>query len=252
MSVVALVPARAGSRRIPDKNVRSLHGHPLIAYTIRAALDAGVFDSVVISTDGSHIAAIAEHYGGTVPFLRPAEMAGDLSPDIEWVRYTLDRLRREGQDIQAFSILRPTSPLRQPDTIRRAWAAFADDTSADSLRAVELCAQHPGKMWLIDDATDRMRPLLDDGGAQPPWHSTPYQGLPPVYVQNASLEFAWARTLDETGTIAGRVIRPLVSEGHEGFDLNRPEDWVILERLLDDDEAVLPPISAPRFEVARA
>lgn len=237
-TVVALVPARAGSRRIPGKNVRTLCGHPLLAYTIAAALESGVFESVVLSTDSPEIAALGRHYGAEVPRLRPASMSGDVSPDIEWVRFTMADLSRSGRRFDAFSILRPTSPLRQPATIRRAWDELAADPEADSLRAVERCAQHPAKMWKVDGA--RMAPLLDDGGADPPWHSRPYQDLPPVFAQNASLEMARVRALDETGTIAGLVVRPFMCQGHEGFDLNRPDDWWVLERLLADGMAELP------------
>jgi CMP-N,N'-diacetyllegionaminic acid synthase len=242
-AVVALVPARAGSRRIPGKNVRALNGHPLLAYTVAAAIDSGVFDSVVLSTESEEVAAIGRHYGAEVPFLRPVEMAGDLSPDIEWVRFTVDELLRRGRRFDAFSILRPTSPLRQPVTIRRAWTELASDRHAHSLRAVEPCQQHPGKMWVSDGA--RIRPLLDDGGADPPWHSRPYQALPPVLVQNASLEMAWVRTLTETGTIAGQAIRPFRCPGHEGFDVNSPADWWVLERLLAEGMATLPEVRVP-------
>ena len=240
--VFALVPARGGSRRVPDKNVRPLRGHPLLAYTIAAALDSGVFAGVVLSTDSEEIAAVGRHYGAEVPFLRPAEMAGDLSPDIEWVRYTVDRLLAGGRQFDAFSILRPTSPLRQPATIQRAWAELRSDPAAHSLRAVEPCDQHPGKMWVRDG--ERIRPLLDDGGADPPWHSRPYQALPPVLVQNASLEMAWVRTLRDTGSIAGHDIRPFLCEGHEGFDVNTATDWRLLEQLLDEGAARLPDVHA--------
>ena len=242
-TVVALVPARAGSRRVPGKNVRPLRGHPLLAYTIAAAIDSGVFAAVVVSTDAEEIAALARHYGAEVPFLRPAEMAGDLSPDVEWVRYTVERLEAEGRRFDAFSILRPTSPLRHPTTIRRAWAELCSDPEAHSLRAVEPCRQHPGKMWVREG--ERIRPLLDDGGADPPWHSRPYQALPPVLAQNASLEMAWTRTLHDTGSIAGHAVRPFECAGHEGFDVNTAVDWRLLEQLLDEGAARLPEVHVP-------
>ena len=212
----------------------------MLAYTVASARQSEVFDVVLVSTDAPSIAEIARHYGASVPFLRPTELAGDLSPDIGWVQHAIAELRARGIDPEVYSILRPTSPLRSPETIRRAWAEFREDEGADSLRAVERCGEHPAKMWIVED--DRMRPLLDDGGADPPWHSTPYQGLPVVHVQNASLEMARVRTLDATRTIAGRVVRPFVTQGREGFDVNRPEDWFLLERLLDNGDAALPEI----------
>ena len=113
------------------------------------------------------------------------------------------------------------------------------------MRGVEPVSQHPGKMWVVDEDMRRMRPLLDDGGAHPPWHSTPYQALPRVHVQNASLEVARVRCVDEYDTIAGREIIPFVLPGHEGFDLNEPVDWLVLEGLLESGEANLPALPHP-------
>lgn len=240
--VIALVPARAGSRRIPGKNVRVLAGHPLLAYTVAAARQSGVFSAVVLSTDSPEIAATARHYGAETPFLRPPDLARDLSPDIGWVQFTMERLAAEGRLYDAFSILRPTSPLRQASTIRRAWAELSADPDADSLRAVEPCRQHPAKMWVGDDR--RITPLLGNDGEDPPPHSRPYHDLPPVLVQNASLEMAWVRTLRESDTIAGEVVRPFRCYGYEGFDLNDEMDWWVLERILAEGRATLPAVGA--------
>ncbi|MDX1951704.1 MAG: acylneuraminate cytidylyltransferase family protein [Verrucomicrobiota bacterium] len=240
--IIGLIPARAGSKRVPGKNVRPLHGHPLIAYTISAAIDSGVFSRVIVSTDSEEIAALCQHYGAETPFLRPAEFAGDKSPDIEWIQHALITLKKMGSSAEAFSILRPTSPFRLPATIQRAWKQFQEIT-ADSLRAVELCRQHPGKMWIIEGSL--MKPLLDDGGTNPPWHSTPYQALPTVYTQNASLEMAWSRVPLEEGTIAGRKIIPFLTEGFEGFDINKADDWWLAETILDRKLADLPIVRRP-------
>src|SRR5947207_2682992 len=146
MSAVALIPARAGSQRVPGKNVKPLAGHPLIAYTIAAAVESRLFDDVVVSTDSQEIADIAVEYGAEAP-----ELATATSPDIEWVRHTLRLLAGGGRSYDLFSLLRPTSPFRRAETIRRAFdrlMAWGDE--ADSIRAVELCRQHPGKMWILD------------------------------------------------------------------------------------------------------
>lgn len=244
-SVIALIPARAGSKRLRGKNTRLLSGHPLIAYAISSARSSGIFAAVIVSTESAETAAIAAHYGAEVPFLRPAAFASDLSPDIEWITYTLARLRDEGSLTDCFSILRPTSPFRQPETIRRAWGQFVAQDRIDSLRAVEPCKQHPGKMWVVDGTL--MTPLLDGGKDGPPWHSRAYQDLPPVYVQNASLEIAWTSVPLEGGTIAGRVVAPFLTEGHEGFDLNEPRDWSYAEHLIERAEAQLPRVSVPAY-----
>jgi CMP-N,N'-diacetyllegionaminic acid synthase len=239
-SCVALIPARHGSKRVPGKNIRRLNGHPMLAYTIAPAIESGVFDAVMVSTDSEEIAAIARHYGAEVPFLRPAAFAGDTSPDIEWLEHMLGELNTQGRSWDAFSLLRPTSPFRTAETITRAWARFISQPGVDSLRAVEKCTQHPGKMWIVDG--DRMTPLLPAPEGTPPYHSTPYQALPPVYVQNASLEIAWTRVVFEKRTIAGDVLVPFVTEGYEGFDINDPYDWMVAELLLADGAVSLPPV----------
>lgn len=243
-SIVALIPARSGSKRVPHKNVKPLAGHPLIAYSIAAARDSGVFADVIVSTDSDVYAQVARHYGANVPFLRDAGIAGETSPDIEWVEDVLAKLVAQGRRYDCFSILRPTSPFRRADTIRRAWEAFlAEGTAVDSLRAVERCRRHPGKMWIVRGK--RMTPLLDLGPAHQPWHSSQYPSLPPVYEQNASLEIAWTRVVTETRTIAGHVLMPFFTEGNEGLDVNDPIDWRVAEELVRSGEATLPAVSAP-------
>jgi CMP-N-acetylneuraminic acid synthetase len=226
---------------VPDKNIRSLAGHPVMAYTIAAALGSEVFADVIVSTDSKQYAEIARHYGAEVPFLRPSELAGDVSPDIEWLEYTLKRLQEEGRKYDCFSILRPTSPFRLLETIQRAWQAFLKEEGVDSLRAVERCQQHPGKMWVI--RSKRMMPLLPLSPPEQPWHSSQYQALPEVYVQNASLEIAWTRVVLNERTIAGNVLMPFITKGYEGFDVNNVYDWKLAEYLVSKEDVLLPTIA---------
>lgn len=244
-SAVALVPARSGSKRVPDKNVRRLAGHPLLAYAIAGARASGLFSAVVCSTDSEQYADIARHYGAEVPCLRPAGMASDVSPDIEWVEHMLGALAAAGRRFDVFSILRPTSPFRRAETIRRAWAHFAGETGVHSLRAVEKVAQHPGKMWVVRGG--RLLPLIAFSPADRPWHSAQYQALPEVYIQNASLEIAWTRIVAETGTIAGSVIVPFLTEELEGLDVNSPRDWTLAEELARAHPEALPPVGGPPY-----
>jgi CMP-N,N'-diacetyllegionaminic acid synthase len=246
-TIVALIPARSGSKRVPDKNIRLLAGHPLIAYSIAAALQSKVFDKVLVSTDSERYADIARHYGADVPFMRPPTIAGDTSPDIEWVDYTLNRLRDNGQSFDCFSILRPTSPFRLPDTIRRAWQEFLGQEGVDSLRAVEKCQQHPGKMWVVRG--QRMMPLLPMGPANQPWHSSQYPSLPEVYVQNASLEIARTDVVFEGKTIAGHVLMPFMTREFEGFDVNSDYDWNLAEHLVKTGQAKLPSIPQSPYKI---
>ena len=182
-----------------------------------------------------------------VPFLRPQELSGDQSPDIEWVEHTLHELRKAGREYDCFSILRPTSPFRMPETIQRAWQEFLAEEGVDSLRAVEKCTQHPGKMWIVRGR--RMSPLLPLGPPEQPWHSSQYPSLPEVHTQNASLEIAWSRVVFHGRTIAGNVLMPFFTIDHEGFDVNNSYDWKLAEELVHSGKARLPEILQPAFDL---
>lgn len=232
MNMVALIPARAGSKRVPGKNTRLLYGKPLLVWSIEAALASGVFDAVMVSTEDAATAVIAMDCGVKV-HLREAAHAADDSPDIHWVRAAL----RYAEHPNAFAILRPTSPFRTAATIRRAYRQFSHD-EAHSLRAVQPVSEHPGKMWQCYGAGYPIVPLI--GAEWPsqgpgllglrtrdetPWHSQPTQTLPTVYIQNASLEMAWSYVIPAFGTISGRKVAPFFTEGDEGFDINTEDDW---------------------------
>ena len=235
MNMVALVPARAGSRRIPGKNLKMLAGHPLIAYTIAAAQQSGVFEAVEVWSDDP---AVAEYLNAwpSVRFCQRRASADD-EPDIAWVRVWAQQTTAV-----SFAILRPTSPFRSAGMIRRAFRQFTTpDQTADTLRAVDLVRQHPGKMWTWDGPGQPILPLLAQCRADGvPWHSAPTQSLPPYYVQTASLEMAWTWVVRELGQITGRKIAPVFVEGYEGFDLNTMADWREAEYLVASGAALLP------------
>ncbi len=245
-SAVGLIPSRSGSKRVPGKNTRRLGAHPMIAYTIAAAKESGIFREVVVSTDSEQTAAIARHYGAEV-VMRPEALAGDLSPDIDWVEHVLRVLADEARTYEAFSILRPTNPFRTAATIRRAWDELVAEPGVDSLRAVEKCKQHPGKMWVVRGR--RMTPLLPLQPERPPWHSSQYQALPDVYVQTAALEIAWTRVVWDTRTIAGISVMPFFMTGNDGLDINDPSDWDRAEQLVRGG-APLPIISTSSFPMS--
>jgi CMP-N,N'-diacetyllegionaminic acid synthase len=237
-SAIALIPARSGSERVKDKNIRPLAGHPLLAYAIATARQAGIFDRVVCSTDSTKIAEVAQRYGADVPFLRPSELATSTSPDIEWLKYTLEQL---GEHYDLFAIVRATNPFRGPEVLQRALEQLLTTPEADSIRAVELVKQHPGKMWVVDGKV--MRPLLGQAHLDVAWHAGQYQALPEIYVQNSALEIAWTRVVSQTGTREGRVIAPFFTRGYEGFNVDDEEDWARARALVDSGSASLTPVS---------
>lgn len=225
---VALIPARSGSKRVKDKNIIKLNGHPLMAYTIKSAIQSKVFEEVFCVTDSPQYAKIAKKYGAKVPYLRPKKTSGEKSPDIDWVVWIMNKINKNNA-YKIFSILRPTSPLRSEKNIRKAYKEFLK-TKCDSLRAVELCKQHPFKMWKVKGKY--IRPLFPTKTGVPS-HSRQYSDLPQIYVQNASIEIAWSRVLKgKNPSISGKKIIPFFSKGLEGFDINRYEDINLLNTLV--------------------
>lgn len=244
--IIALIPARSGSKRIPDKNIKALKGHPLIAYSIRAAIDSAIFDDVICVTDSEKYAAIARYYGAEVPSLRPKMTSGDKSPDIDWVQWILKFLESHNRSYKLFSILRPTSPFRLPSTIQAAFDLFnKEQPQADSLRAVQECKQHPGKMWV--NRNNRLLPILPFMNESTPWHSSQYAALPEIYIQNASLEIACSHLALNKNSIAGESIIPFFSSGLQGFDINNEEDMLIAHSYISSGEAILPTINLPPY-----
>lgn len=220
---------------MPGKNTKKLGEHPLLAYTIAAAFESRVFDRVLVCTDANPIIGLAHEYKAETYRRMPSL---DDEADIEWVKPCLEAL---DPPYDAFAILRPTSPFRTAESIRWAWNLFTMAREFDSLRAVTQASQHPGKMWTIHRSghLETLVPLM----LQPtgtPWHSSPTQSLPAVYVQTAGLEFAWTDTVRRTDSIAGSRILALELQWPESLDINTEHDWWTAERAIHDGRAVLP------------
>ena len=234
MVTIALIPARSGSQRVPHKNIYVLNGHPLLAFSIQAAKDSGIFDGIYVSSDSLNIGWVGEKYGAE--FIHcPLEIAHkDLDPDIKWVRHALGIVKCD-----VFSILRPTSPFRTGETIKRAWQEFNEGMMSNSIRAVEKCKQHPYKMWGLEGKW--LYPLMNKLRDQ--YFNQPYQSLPEIYVQNASLEISWAKNVYENDSISGHYIKPFFTAGYEGFDINDFTDLREAEYLVSQGVAM------PKHEV---
>ena len=224
IEVLALIPARGGSKGIPRKNIRLFAGHPLIAYSIAAGLQAETVTRVIVSTDDEEIAAIAREYGAEVPFLRPAHLALDDTPDYPVFLHALRWLEeREGYRPDIIVQLRPTSPIRPRDLVDRGVRLLLEHPEADSVRAVVPSGQNPFKMWRIED-DGYMRPLLSVEGIPEPYNA-PRQRLPQTFWQTGHLDVMWRRTLLEKGSMTGQRILPLLVEPRYTVDLDNPWDW---------------------------
>jgi len=230
MSIVALIPARSGSKRVPNKNLRIFGEFPLIVHTILPAIQSGIFARIVVSTDSEECAAVARKYGAEIPGLRPESMAKDESPDIEWVSHALSNWITH-DEVEFMAILRPTSPFRSAETLIDAYNVIQSNDWADSLRAISKVSEHPAKMWKRTE-NSRIVPFfpLNIGGV--PGHSAPYQSLPEYWVQNASLEMARLSAVIESKTISGTNILGYQMPGIEGFDINTELDFAYANMLL--------------------
>lgn len=227
--VLALIPARGGSKSIPRKNLLMLAGKPLIAYSIEQALTSRHITRTIVSTDDPEIAAVAREYGAEVPFMRPAAFAQDLSTDYDVFRHALVTLR----DAESYSCacvvhLRPTGPVRQVMRIDEAIETFLRSPDADSLRSVTSPVQTPFKMWRIE--AGYLEPLLDVAGLREA-HSMPRQSLPDVFWQNGYVDIVRPRVVLESGTMSGRKILPFVVN-EPALELDYPENIPVVEAAL--------------------
>lgn len=233
MTVLAIIPARGGSKSIPRKNIRPLAGHPLIAYSIAAGLQSDSVNRVIVSTDDEEIAAIARQYGAETPFLRPAEYSQDTTTDFPVFTHALNWLAdNENYEPDIVIQLRPTSPVRPPDLVETAVRILIDHPEADSVRGVVPSGQNPYKMWRIN-SVGRMVPLLQVEGIVEPYNS-PRQTLPPTYWQTGHIDAIRTSTIFAKNSLSGDVIFPLVIDNSYTIDIDTLKDWELAEDLVNE------------------
>lgn len=227
--VLALIPARGGSKSIPRKNLLMVGGKPLIAHSIEHALASAHITRTIVSTDDDEIAQVAREYGAEVPFRRPAEYATDAAIDLDVFRHALATLRdAEGYACECVVHLRPTGPVRRVARIDEAIARFLADPAADSLRSVTAPAQTPYKMWRMSG--DYLETLLPIAGVSEPY-CQPRQGLPEVFWQNGYIDIVRPRVVLELGLMCGHRILPFVMD-EPVLELDYPEHVAAIEAAL--------------------
>ena len=229
--VLAVIPARGGSKSIPRKNILPFAGHSLIAYSIAAAQQAELVTRVIVSTDDEEIAAVASSYGAEVPFLRPTEYAQDATPDLPVYVHAVEWFAEaEGYLPEMVVQLRPTTPVRPPGMVDQGIRMLRARPDADSLRAVVPSGQNPHKMWRINDRGE-MTPLLEvDGIAEP--YNAPRQHLPATYWQTGHLDIIRPGTLLEKSSMTGDLILSLVLDPRYTVDIDTSNDWEKAEWLI--------------------
>jgi N-acylneuraminate cytidylyltransferase len=229
LEVLAVIPARGGSKGIPRKNIRPFCGFPLIAWSIAAARQAESVTRTLVSTDDQEIAALAADFGAEVPFLRPAKLAEDTTPDLPVFHHALQWLaEHEGYLPEVVVQLRPTSPIRPRACVDDAVRALRDHPDADSVRGLVPAGQNPHKMWRLDPQSGRMIPLLSLAGIEEPYNA-PRQVLPPIYWQTGHIDAIRITTIQEKGSMTGAVVYPLIIDPRYTVDLDTPNDWAKAE-----------------------
>lgn len=228
--VLAIIPARGGSKGIPRKNIRCFASHPLIAWSIAAARQSSLVTRVIISTDDEEIAEIGRQHGAEAPFLRPAELANDLAVDLPLFDHALAWLaENEGYRPDFVVQLRPTSPIRPRGLVDGALQLLLDHPEADSVRGVVPSGQNPYKMWRIEG--DHMVPLLRVDGVAEPYNS-PRQELPPTYWQTGHIDAIRTSTILNKHSLSGDVILPYQIDPTFTVDIDSLRDWTRAEWLV--------------------
>lgn len=220
MEVLALIPARSGSKSVKDKNIRDINGKPMIAYSIEHGLRSEYVNRVIVSTDSKKYAEIARKYGAEVPFLRPEEFARDNSLDIEVFEHALKWLKEKENYVPDIVVqLRPTYPVRNVKDIDKMVEMMMADMTIDSVRCIAPAKEIPYKMWLKGE-NGQIHPLMKD---MKECYNMPRQELPKAYYQNACIDIIRADVITEQHSMSGKRI--IGYEMEENFDIDTEEEF---------------------------
>jgi len=235
--VLALALARGGSKGVPGKNIKDLAGKPLIAWVIEAAKNSKYVDRVILSTDYDDIAEIGKRYGAEVPFMRPAEISEDSTPDTPVFEHALKWLK-ENEDYEPDIIvhLRPTGPMLTSNEIDEAIELLEKHPEADSLRSIEEPSKPPFKMWTVEG--DYMTPFIKevkgvDGEVIKDAHTAPRQKLPKVFQTVADVGIMRLETVTKKHSVIGDTVLPYLLK-RPTTDIDIPVDFEIAELLMKD------------------
>ncbi len=230
--VLALIPARGGSKGIPRKNIRLFAGYPLISWSIAAAKQSDLVTRIIVSTDDEEIAAVAREYGAEIPFLRPNELAQDKTTDLPVFEHALKWLEDvEGYRPDVIVQLRPTSPIRPRTMVDDAIRILLEHKDADCVRGVVPAAQNPFKMWRFNGEGKPLNPLLEVASIPEPYNA-PRQILPPVYWQTGHIDAIRDATIAQKKSLTGDVVYPFLIDPKYTVDIDTLSDWAKYEALV--------------------
>ncbi len=226
--VLALIPARSGSKTIKDKNIRMINRKPLIAYSIEHALQSKLINRVVVSTDSQKYAKIARAFGAETPFIRPQQFAEDFSTDLEVFQHALSWLmENENYQPDICVHLRPTNPIRTPADIDRMIDILIKDERLDSVRSVVAAPVTPFKMW-FRDSEGMLKPVAECDIKEA--FNAPRQALPQAFLQNASIDVVRTEVILKKKSMTGERIHGYVM--NELFDIDTKDELKSARRYL--------------------
>jgi CMP-N,N'-diacetyllegionaminic acid synthase len=232
-SIVALIPARGGSKGISRKNIKNLNGKPLIAYTIDAALSSDIIDRTIVTTDDEEIAQISMEYGAEVPYIRPKELAGDTVRDFPVIKHAIDYLNEyEKQKVKIVVWLRPTSPVRIFGEINAVVKKLIENTSADCVRTTRPAVYPP--FWMK---------RINENGYLEPYHShvekyvsSRRQELPQIVMCDGSIEAVRVESIIKQGEFPPKRKLPYYRDNLPFIDLDTEEDWAFCEYFMKNNK----------------
>ena len=221
--VLAVVPARSGSKGVPGKNIRLLGGRPLLAYTAESALASGVVDRLILSTDTDEIARVGRECGLEVPFLRPADLALDTTPMQPVIEHAVMNLEAKGWSPDIILVLQPTAPLRRPEHLASAVTQL-HETNADSVVSVVELPRHLSPDYVMRIEDGRLVPFLPEGAVV-----TRRQDARPAYVRDGTVYACRRDTLVVQRSLYGTNCQPLVLSTSESLTIDSIDDWTEAE-----------------------
>jgi len=229
MKTIAIIPARIGSKSVPKKNIRIVAGKPLIAHSIKHALDSKLIDRVIVSTDSQEIADIALSYGAEVPFLRPSNLSDDLSLDIGFHRHAIDWLKENEAYSPDFIInLRPTTPIRDSQILDEAIKLFSMHPEIDSMISVRLSDKSPYKMWK-KDKNGLISPLFKNFKTYKEPYNLPRQLLPESFIHDGYFDLTRIETILNLNSVSGSKVMPFIVSGSH-IDIDYESDMEKAEK----------------------
>ena len=232
MEILAIIPARGGSKKIPGKNIKPLLGKPLIGYAIEEAHKSEHITRTIVTTDDEEIASVARDFGAQVPFMRPRELALDHVTDLPVFQHAL-RWLADQEDYHPDMVvhLRPTAPLRRVAHIDAGISLLLASPEVDTVRSVTGTDAHPLKMWAIEDGM--LTPFIptDVYGIKEAYNQ-PRQQLPDAYIQNGSVDVIRPHIILEHDSMTGQRIKAFVMDEMDSVNVDGPLDWALAEILM--------------------